>query len=727
MLRFLLALLIVRMASASRTQTETDILVEFYDATNGDSWKNKDNWKVNSEVCTWHGIGCAPNNVVQSIMLDRNNLNGSVPPSLWKLQNLQHVNLRMNLLTSLSLTGLFTSDPLSEPRSPLETIMVSDNHLSDLEGIANVVATLKDLNANKNRIDKPVLEELALLINLQTIYIAFNRIPGTIPSHLGRLSKLTGFYAFDNRLTGQIPSEIGLLDQLQILGLGNNLLTGALPTEMEQMVNMRDLSLHHVRHEESPETEESVGLSGPLLTFGSMPYLSLLFLDGNRLTGSIPSDFLRHNTHTDTPISVGLTNNQLTGTLPKSLERFEALSIDLAANRITGIANELCEKGGWMGGLVEQFQCDAILCEPGKFNSLGRAYGLDGLCLECSSQTAGSWFGNTVCESADDGITESDDDTDWIALAQLYHATRGIHWIHRDGWEVFDTFAAGQESLVDLARVDINVCESWFGVSCDENSKVTALALAGNRLYGDIPDVIFTIPTLETVDLSNNNVLLPDFQQISQPKNLTVLRVSNVHVQSLLGIGTLTNLQDLRLDGQTLEQTLPAELFGLTSLQILHLQQGKFTGHIPSQVGLLTSLVVLNAYGNLLSGQLPSAIGTLLNLQSLDLSENQFDGFLPDFSALSDLRTIRIHQSKGLNNIGGPLPPFNTFPFLREVNFQFNSLTGTLPLDFLTGVADKASDITISLGYNQIEGTIPESLQEFEKLNLELEGNKIVA
>ena len=717
-------LLISRLVSVLCSATERDILVEFYDATNGNSWKNKENWK-SGDICAWHGIGCNPSNMVQSISLDRNNLNGSVPASLWQLQNLQHVNLRMNLLTSLSLTGLLTSDSQNEPRSPLETIVVSDNHLTDLHGIANAGTTLKDFNANKNQIDKPVLEELSLLVNLQTLYIAFNQIPGTIPTRIGRLTKLSGFYAFDNRLTGTIPTEIGLLDQVQIVGLGNNLLTGTLPTEMEQMVNIRDLSLHHIRKEGSTVAEKSAGLSGPLLTFGSIPYLSILFLDGNRLTGTIPFDFLRHNIHTDTPISVGLTSNQLTGTLPKPLERFEALSIDLVGNQITGIPDELCAKGGWMGGLVEQFQCDAILCAPGTYAFLGRASGLEDPCLPCDSSTGSSWFGNTACASSDNGTSQNGNGAEWIALSELYTSTRGIHWVARDGWEVFDSLAKGEESLSDLARIGIDICDGWFGVTCNESKQVTELNLPANRLYGEVPGALFTMEMLDTVDLSNNNVQLPSFLEISHAKKLNVLRASNVRFQSMEGIDQLTSLHELRIDGQVLEQTLPLALFRLTSLETLHLQQSKFIGSIPSEVALLSSLLDLNIYGNLLSGQLPKAMGSLTRLQTVDLSENQFDGYLPDFSSLTDLTSFRIHQSEGVKNIGGALPSFETFPLLREVNLEFNALTGTVPETFLMGVANKTVDITVSLGYNQIEGAIPESLQVFQKLNLELEGNKI--
>lgn len=258
--------------------------MSLYDATSGDSWKIKENWKSDFPICEWHGVSCDPtSNKVIRLDLSRNNLNGSIPPSLWRLESLQSVSVRSNLLTSLSLTGLLTTDPVNDPRSPLETLTASENHLSDIDGISYAQATMKQLNVNKNQIQTKVLEEVDTCLQLEILYLAFNQIPGTIPTTIGRLTQLTEVYLFDNRMEGTIPTELGLLDLVQVVGLGNNKFTGTLPTEVEQMVNVKDLSIHHVYNQADKTrntTSEGGGLTGPLLTFGNMPYLSLLFLDG---------------------------------------------------------------------------------------------------------------------------------------------------------------------------------------------------------------------------------------------------------------------------------------------------------------------------------------------------------------------------------------------------------------------------------------------------------------
>ncbi len=718
--------------ACAATMTETEILVALFESTNGANWRVKDNWKSDSVgICDWHGIVCDPTTrKVIEIDLSHNNVNGAIPSSLWRLQSLQQINLRNNLITSLSLPGLLTTDPQNDPRSPLEILIVSDNHLTQVDGIGNAQRTLRQLNVNKNQIDKPVLDEVSLCSNLEIIYIAFNKIPGTVPTSLGKLTKLTEMYGFDNRLTGTIPTELGLLDLVQVLGLGNNLLSGTLPTELEQMVNMRDMSIHHVVNEAAltqNETPRDSGLSGPLLSFGDMPYLSLLFLDGNSFTGAIPPDFLRHNTFIDTPVSIGLTYNQLTGTIPKSLERFEALSIDLVGNLISEIPEELCHKGGWMGGLVEQFQCDAILCGRNTYNLLGRAFGSANPCLPCDTTNQTKWLGATTCHGDDSSSqVEIESKEPWLILAEFHVAMAGEKWTIRDGWTAFDGLISGSATVDELRLLDINVCDGWYGILCDTEQQITDISLANNELYGVIPDTVFLIPTLQAFDVSNNNVQILNMKGASQAQGLTSMILSNVKVQSIEGIGRMTNLRQLMLDGLNIEAPLSIELSRLTNLMTLHLQHGHFTGALPTEIGQLTNLQDLNIYGNDLSGNLPSEVGALTRLRSLDLSENEFTGSIPtEISALVELEVFAIHQRDGVANIGGPLPAFHAFPRLREVNLEYNALTGSIPSNFLARVADKSSEITISLGFNQLEGAIPGSLNAFDKVNLKLEGNKI--
>jgi Leucine-rich repeat (LRR) protein len=560
------------------SQDEKTLLVKFYDSTGGDDWTTNTNWNSKERICSWFGVICEGGDTetsgVVQIILKENNLNGAIPPDLWRLPKLTRLSVGKNSISSAGFEGLDTDDPQSSPRSPIEQLEISENHLTEITGIGHAHSTLKAFNINKNQIDSALPVEFYDLTNLETMYIAFNQITGTLPALIGKLSRLTELYAFDNAMTGSIPSEIGLLGICQILGLGHNAFTGSLPTEINEMVNIRDLSIHHATGDKA-----GVGLSGPVPTFGDMPFLKLLFLDGNSLSGTIPSDFLRHNKYTNAQVSVGLARNNLTGIVPKSLERFESLTIYLVGNRIDEIPPELCDLGGWMGGGVEEYNCDAILCGKNTYSEQGRSVNDDDICQSCNDDY--QYLGATTCSTAPSQREP------WRILAGFYLALTGDKWEVKDGWEIIETF--NENGLPENSDVEVDVCNGWYGVICD-GGEITEISLPQNGLFGTIPDSIFALPSLQVFDISGNNVQITDFKAATEAKNLTSLVLSNVKVQKLEGIGGIEGLRLLYLDGLDTKGPLPDELFDLTNLRILHLQHGSFSGPLPSGVGQLSNL-----------------------------------------------------------------------------------------------------------------------------------------
>ena len=92
-----------------------------------------------------------------------------------------------------------------------------------------------------------------------------------------------------------------------------------------------------------------------------------------------------------------------------------------------------------------------------------------------------------------------------------------------------------------------------------------------------------------------------------------------------------------------------------------------------------------------MTGEIPTEIGKLSSLHLLELSENKLIGPLPiEMNNMEMLETLSIESvTRHSAGISGPLLSFANMPNIREINFGSNSLTGTIPSDFLNSVSDK--------------------------------------
>lgn len=83
----------------SVTPSDSLALVALFNATGGENWTVNTNW-LNGNVETWNGI-TVENDSIKSIILDSNNLTGSVPNEVLQLGDLETVSMRGNVLSSI--------------------------------------------------------------------------------------------------------------------------------------------------------------------------------------------------------------------------------------------------------------------------------------------------------------------------------------------------------------------------------------------------------------------------------------------------------------------------------------------------------------------------------------------------------------------------------------------------------------------------------------------------
>jgi Leucine-rich repeat (LRR) protein len=480
---------------------------------------------------------------------------------------------------------------------------------------------------------------------------------------------------------------------------------------LNNLINLQTLDLQQ-------KTGNGAGIGGPLLAFVNMGQLTSIKLDSNSLTGLLPANFLVNSRHLENPITVGLSDNKLTGGIPESWSRFDQLNVNLAGNMITQIPSSLCAESGWMNGAVGQFQCDAILCPAGTYNNIGKRSDNASTCESCPG--SGS-LGATFC--GDEGTT--DDSAEINILLDFFSETGGSSWTNNDGW-----------------YGSTDYCNSFYGVECDGAGLVTTINLAENNLRGTVPSSIFKLGNLRELVLSGNPVVF-SFEGIAEATKLINLYLDDTKLNSLDGIGNAKGLQILNLAGNNLEGTVPVDLYLLTTLKKLDLGYNFLSGRLNNIIGAMTSLESLHLYHNQFTGRIPAAIGDLINLQELNLAENAFDGTIPpQLNDLVNLRFLSIQREGGilgtsdvginqgkssLQGIGltGTLPAFDKLKYINELYLGVNGITGTIPYNFLDGVEDKTSVIKIDLTSNAITGTIPASLTQFDSMSLFVGGNRI--
>ncbi|KAJ6755644.1 LEUCINE-RICH REPEAT RECEPTOR PROTEIN KINASE EMS1-LIKE-RELATED, partial [Salix purpurea] len=162
-----------------------------------------------------------------------------------------------------------------------------------------------------------------------------------------------------------------------------------------------------------------------------------------------------------------------------------------------------------------------------------------------------------------------------------------------------------------------------------------SLDLGSNRLYGPIPESIFRLPNLQTLDLHGNffrgtvNVGLLRSRSLFafqlNGNNLSVIGNSNDSV-------SLPKFQILGLQGCNLSGEFPSFLHGQNHLEFVELGENKIEGRIPKwfmNLGTET-LWHLDLFGNFLTGFEQSVdILPWNNLRYLRLSGNKLEGALP--------------------------------------------------------------------------------------------------
>ena len=380
----------------TQTSSDRDVLIALYNATGGPYWENRSNWLSNEPVGSWYGVSTNTAGRVYSLVLEDNNLNGSIPALLGNMVGLEMLDisdngLSGNLPSSLgNLTNLITLDlgnnqlsgriPIEVLSLPnLETLELSGNWfegwptgpttptvLTDREvlialynstgganwtnktnwlsnqpldrwyGVStNAEGRVDSLFLDDNQLSGSIPPELGNLTGLESLWLGDSQLSGSIPLELGNLTSLQSLALVDNQLSGSIPPELGKLTSLKQMWLAGNQLSGSIPLELGKLTRLNWLHLYQNQLVGSIPRE-----------LGNLTSLEVLVLGDNQLSGSIPRDL--GNLTNLTALHLG--DNRLSGSIPRELGNLTELTeLSLSTNQLSGsIPHEL----GQLTGLI---------------------------------------------------------------------------------------------------------------------------------------------------------------------------------------------------------------------------------------------------------------------------------------------------------------------------------------------------------------------------------------
>ena len=435
---------IIALRQVEQTDTaDRATLIAFYGATGGPNWDDRGNWHTPESIRDWEGVTTNSDGFVTELVLDDNNLSGTLPPELGDLTHLRRLVLDGNELTG----------PIPPELGKLSRLTMLNLNRNKLTGpIPPEFAALPLLDSLRlwdNELSGPIPVELGSMRSLRRLSLAWNQLSGPVPPELGRLTNLTDMTLSRNELTGTIPPELADLPVIRSLSVSRNNLTGTIPPELGELATLEGLYLYDNQ------------LTGEIpVSLGNLRQLETLWIHENSLSGPFPDVFGNLTALRQLRVA----NNRLSGVLPAGLGQLQDMvRIELQGNRD-------------LTGLLPRSMLDLELLQR-------LWYGETGLCAQVDDQFQ-EWH-ETISE-----VQGTDCDAaqvERLALTSVHDLTGGPSWTNRAAW--------GTDAPLG----------DWHGVAT-ESGRVVEVALPGNGLSGPLPGEIANLGQLTAVDLTGNDL-----------------------------------------------------------------------------------------------------------------------------------------------------------------------------------------------------------------------------
>lgn len=511
---------------------------------------------------------------LSSITLPYCNL-GKVPSFLQYQKELRVIDLSSNTLSGVFPTWLLENNTelqvlllqnnsfntLTLPRlHKLQFLDLSANNFNDQlpEDVGFILPRLRHLNLSNNEFQGNMPSSVARMEDIEFMDISYNNFSGKLPRRL-----FTGCYSLKwlklshNRFSGPIVRKSSDETSLITLIMDNNMFTGKITD------NLRNLRLLTV-----------IDLSNNFLT-GTIPrwlgsfFLDILRISNNRLQGAIPPSLF------NIPYLwlLDLSGNFLSGSLPRRSDSDYGYILDLHNNNLTGSIPDTLWKGlvlldlrnNQLSGNIPRFRStpsiDVVLLRGNNLTGKIPAE-LCGL----SNVRMLDLAHNRLNESIPSCLTnlsfglggDGGTDPDWYPANMFSYFMDIYTEVYYESILVSDRFAL--DYSVDFkVQVEFAVKQRYDSYMRGTLNQMFGLDLSSNELSGKIPEELGDVKRVRSLNLSRNS----------------------------------------------LSGSIPGSFSNLKSIESLDLSFNKLNGTIPSQLTMLQSLVVFNVSYNNLSGAIP--------------------------------------------------------------------------------------------------------------------------
>ncbi|XP_036046569.1 leucine-rich repeat-containing protein 40 isoform X3 [Onychomys torridus] len=469
------------------------------------------------------------------------NLSFSSTERWWEQTDLTKLIISSNKLQSLS-------DDLR--LLPALTVLdIHDNQLTSLPSAIRELENLQKLNISHNKL-KMLPEEITSLKNLKALHLQHNELT-CIPEGFEHLSSLEDLDLSNNRLA-TVPAGFALLSSLLRLNLSSNQLK-SLPAEISRMKRLKHLDCDSNLLETVPPD------------VGSMESLELLYLRRNKLRvlPEFPSSRQLKELY--------LSENQIEMLGAEHLQHLQAiLVLDLRGNKLQSVPEEMALLQSLERLDLSNNDISSLPCSLGNLHL--KFLALEGNPLrtirrEIIAKGTQEVLKYLRSKIKDDG-TSQNDFVPKTAMTLPSESRVNVHAIvtlklldYSDKQAALipdDIFDATKSNIITSVNFSKNqLCEipqrnNFLSSLPEEMSSLTKLQsinLSFNR-FKVLPAVLYHIPTLEAVLISNNQVGSVDPQKMKLMENLSTLDLQNNDLLQIPPeLGNCVQLRTLLLDG----------------------------------------------------------------------------------------------------------------------------------------------------------------------------------